>query len=108
MKRNQTLFPLRYGRGTQKVSLYAPTTALPYYRLAYQMGGKGLQRAFESFEKIPKSWDKKWWAMQDSNLRPTACKAAALAAAPIAPQKRLANEKEANPFVKRTYSSPAN
>jgi len=23
MKRKQTLFPLRYGRGTQKVSLYA-------------------------------------------------------------------------------------
>ena len=51
MKRNQTLFPLRYGRGTQKVTLYAPTTALPYYRLAYRMGGKRLQRTFRSFEK---------------------------------------------------------
>ena len=40
--------------------------------------------------------------MQDSNLRPTACKAAALAAAPIARWKRLANEKEAIPFVKKT------
>ena len=40
--------------------------------------------------------------MQDSNLRPTACKAAALAAAPIAPRKHLANEKEPNPIVKRT------
>ena len=44
----------------------------------------------------------KWWAIQDSNLWPTACKAAALAAAPIARWKRLANEKEAIPFVKRT------
>ena len=51
MKRKQTLFPLRYGRGTQKVSLYAPTPALPYYRLAYRMGGKRLQRTFKSFEK---------------------------------------------------------
>ena len=51
MKRNQTLFPLRYGRGTQKVSLYAPTTALPYYRLACRMGGKRLQRTFNNFEK---------------------------------------------------------
>ena len=51
MKRKQTLFPLRFGRGTQKVSLYAPTTALPYYRLAYRMGGKRLQRTFKSFEK---------------------------------------------------------
>ena len=51
MKRNQTLFPLRYGRGTQKVTLYAPTTALPYYRLAYRMGGKRLQGTFKSFEK---------------------------------------------------------
>ena len=51
MKRNQTLFPLRYGRGTQKVSLYATTPALPYYRLAYRMGGKRLQRTVRSFEK---------------------------------------------------------
>ena len=51
MKRNQTLFPLRYGRGTQKVTLYAPTTALPYYRLAYRMGSKRLQRTFTSLEK---------------------------------------------------------
>ena len=51
MKRNQTLFPLRYGRGTQKVTLYAPTTALPYYRLTYRMGGKRLQRTFTSLEK---------------------------------------------------------
>ena len=52
MKRNQTLFPLRYGRGTQKVTLYAPTLALPYYRLAlYRMGGKRLQRTFTSLEK---------------------------------------------------------
>ena len=54
MKRKQTLFPLRFGRGTQKVSLYAPTTALPYYRLAYRMGGKRLQRTFKSFEKAKK------------------------------------------------------
>jgi hypothetical protein len=26
MKRNQTLFPMRHGRGTQKVSLYVPST----------------------------------------------------------------------------------
>ena len=51
IKRNQTLFPLRYGRGTQKVTLYAPTPALPYYRLAYRMGGKRLQRTFTSLEK---------------------------------------------------------
>ena len=51
MKRKQILFPLRYGRGTQKVTLYAPTTALPYYRLAYRMGGKRLQRTFTSLEK---------------------------------------------------------
>ena len=54
MKRNQTLFPLRYGRDTQKVSLYAPTPALPYYRLAYRMGGKRLQRTFNNFEKAKK------------------------------------------------------
>ena len=54
MKRNQTLFPLRYGRGTQKVSLYSPTPALPYYRLAYRMGGKRLQRTFKNFEKAKK------------------------------------------------------
>ena len=51
MKRKQILFPLRYGRGTQKVTLYAPTTALPYYRLTYRMGGKRLQRTFTSLEK---------------------------------------------------------
>ena len=51
MKRKQTLFPLRFGKGTQRVSLYAPTTALPYYRLAYRMGGKRLQRTFKSLEK---------------------------------------------------------
>ncbi|SVB05375.1 uncharacterized protein METZ01_LOCUS158229, partial [marine metagenome] len=51
MKRNRTLFPLHYGRGTQKVTLYAPTTALPYHRLVYKMGGKRLQRTFTSLEK---------------------------------------------------------
>ena len=52
MKRKQSLLPLRYGRGTQKVTLYAPTTALPYYRLGlYRMGGKRLQRTFKSLEK---------------------------------------------------------
>ena len=44
MKRNQTLFPLRFGKGTQKVSLYAPTTALPYYRLAYRLRGYRFRR----------------------------------------------------------------
>ena len=53
MKRKQILFPLRYGRGTQKVTLYAPTTALPYYRLASVTGwaANGLQRTFTSLEK---------------------------------------------------------
>ena len=51
MKSNRTLFPLRLGRGAQKVTLYAPTSALPYYRLAYRLGGKRLQRTFSSFEK---------------------------------------------------------
>ena len=51
MKRKQILFTLRYGRGTQKVTLYVPTTALPYYRLTYRMGGKRLQRTFRSFER---------------------------------------------------------
>ena len=58
MKRNQTLFPLRYGRGTQKVSLYAPTTVLPYYRFGslYRMGGKRLQRTFTSLEKAKQEY----------------------------------------------------
>ena len=51
MKSNRTIFPLRFGRGTQKVTLYAPTSALPYFRLTYRLGGKRLQRTFSSFEK---------------------------------------------------------
>jgi hypothetical protein len=33
-------FPVRYGTGLQRVSLYAPTIALPYYRITYRTGGK--------------------------------------------------------------------
>jgi hypothetical protein len=44
-------FPVRYGRGLQRVSLYAPTTALPYYRITYRTGGKRLQRTYTCLEK---------------------------------------------------------
>ncbi len=44
-------FPLRFGRGSQRVSLYAPTPALPYYRLMYRVGGKRLQRTFACIER---------------------------------------------------------
>ena len=36
-------FPVPYGKGLQRVSLYAPTTALPYYRITYRTGGKRFQ-----------------------------------------------------------------
>ena len=45
-----------------------PTRIINYHSLA--------RKPFESFEK--------WWALQDSNLRPTRCKRDALAAAPSA------------------------
>ena len=38
MKRKQSLFPLRYGRGTQKVTLYPPTTALPLLQVGLPDG----------------------------------------------------------------------
>jgi len=65
MKRNQTLFSLRYGRGTQKVTLYAPSTALPYFRIAYRMVGKRLQRTFTSLEKA-----KEEGAQREASFKP--------------------------------------
>jgi len=44
-------FPVRYGTGLQRVSLYAPTIALPYYRITYRTGGKCLQRTYTCFDK---------------------------------------------------------
>ena len=51
MKRSQSSSPLYFGRSTQKVTLYAPTTALPYYRLTYRLGGKRIQRSFKCGSK---------------------------------------------------------
>ena len=51
MKGSQSVSPLHFGRGTQKVSLYSPTTALPYCRLVYRLGGKRIQRTFKDFKK---------------------------------------------------------
>ena len=44
-------FPVPYGKGLQRVSLYAPTTALPYYRITYRTGGKRFQRKYICLEK---------------------------------------------------------
>jgi len=51
MKGSQSVSPLHFGRGTQKVSLYSPTTALPYNRLVYRLGGKRIQRTFKDLNK---------------------------------------------------------
>ena len=47
MKENGRKDPLRFGRGRQKVTVYAPTKSLPYHRIAYWLGGKRLQRSFK-------------------------------------------------------------
>ena len=47
MKENGRKDPLCFGRGRQKVTVYAPTKSLPYHRIAYWLGGKRLQRSFK-------------------------------------------------------------
>jgi len=44
-------FPLRYGRGHSKVTVYNRTTALPYYRISYRLGAIRHQRTFKSLEE---------------------------------------------------------
>ena len=37
-------FPVHIGNGVCRVSVYSPTSALPYFRLSYRLGAKRVQR----------------------------------------------------------------
>lgn len=53
--------------------------------------------------KVMRLRNAKWWAVRDSNPRPTACKAAALAAAPTAPPDCRAATKATGNGARRTW-----
>ena len=44
-------FPIRYGRGHSKVTIYNRTTALPYFRLCYRFGPVRHQSTFNCLEQ---------------------------------------------------------
>ena len=43
-------FPIRFGRGHSKVTLYARTDSLPYYRISYRLGAIRHQRTFKTLK----------------------------------------------------------
>ena len=43
-------FPICYGRGRCRVTIYNRTTALPYYRISYQLGTIRHQRTFKTLK----------------------------------------------------------
>ncbi|MDP6904176.1 MAG: hypothetical protein QF406_06995 [Verrucomicrobiota bacterium] len=43
-------FPICYGRGRCRVTIYNRTTALPYYRISYQIGSIRHQRTFKTLK----------------------------------------------------------
>ena len=49
--KNDPPFPLTIKRGPCKVTIYAPTPALPFYRICYRVGGKRLQRIRKVFKE---------------------------------------------------------
>ena len=45
-------FPIRYGRGHSKVTIYNRTTALPYFRLCYRFGPVRHQSTFNALKEF--------------------------------------------------------
>ena len=43
--------PFVLGNGFCKVSIYTPTSSLPYYRISFRIGGRRLQRTRKSFSE---------------------------------------------------------
>ena len=43
-------FPIRFGRGHSKVTLYDRTASLPYYRISYRLGAIRHQRTFKTLK----------------------------------------------------------
>ena len=44
-------FPIRFGRGRCRVTIYDRTTALPYYRICYRLGAIRHQRTFNTIDE---------------------------------------------------------
>ena len=47
--------PVQFRKGSCKITIYAPTKALPYYRLCYRIGGKRYQRTRKTYEEAEKA-----------------------------------------------------
>ncbi len=43
--------PVQFRKGSCKITIYAPTKALPYYRLCCRKGGKRYQRTRKTYEE---------------------------------------------------------
>ena len=44
-------FPVHIGNGVCRVSVYSPTSALPYFRLSYRLGAKRVKRTRRTFRE---------------------------------------------------------